>query len=66
MMNVHGIDREDEKCKRWLGDMDRLHLPRSLVVQLDPKDDNTYLKGNYDPPWFNQENKKSLECYDPL
>jgi hypothetical protein len=34
-------------------EMDTLHLPRSLVVQLDSKGDNTYLKENYDPPWYN-------------
>jgi len=53
MRNVHGSDGEDEKCKRWLGDMNTLYLPRSLVVQLDSKYDNIYLRGNYDPPWYN-------------
>jgi hypothetical protein len=31
-----------------------------------PKSDNTYLKDDYDPPWYNKENNINLECYDPL
>ena len=30
------------------------------------KSDNTYLKDNYDPSWYNKANKNNLECYDPL
>jgi hypothetical protein len=54
-MEVNG---KMKRCKRWLGDMNTLHLPRSLVVQLDSKDDDTYLKENYDPPWYNEAKDK--------
>jgi hypothetical protein len=37
MMNVHGSDGKMTRCERWLGEMDTLHLPRSLVVQLNSK-----------------------------
>ena len=37
VMNVHGNDGKMTRYERWLGDIDTLHLPRSLVVQLDSK-----------------------------
>jgi hypothetical protein len=37
MINVHGSDGEMTGIERWLGRMDTLHLPRSLVVQLNPR-----------------------------
>jgi len=50
----------------FIGDMNMLHLPRSLIVQLESKDDNNYLNENYDPPWYNEAKNKNIECYDML
>jgi hypothetical protein len=33
---------------------------------IQPKCDNTYLKDNYDPSWYNKENNRNFECSNPL
>ena len=46
--------------------MDTLLLPRSLVVQLDSRDDNTYLKVNYFPHGMMKQIVKIKQLQEPF